>query len=71
MGHAVNEFLGGLVVNSDIGGRAGRRVLTMHQIERRMAGTDMDPVVVGEFRDGQPVDPIILVVVDEETQVLL
>ena len=43
----------------------------MHEIEGGMPGADVNPVVVGEFRNGQPVDPIILMVIDEETQVLL
>ena len=70
MGHAIDEGLSSLIVNSNIGGRAGGRVITVHQIERRVSGADMNPVIVRELRNGQPIDPIVLLVIDKEVQVL-
>ena len=52
MGHAIDEFLSSLIVDGDNGGRAGGRVITVHQIEWRVSGADVNPVIVGEFRNG-------------------
>ena len=70
VGHVIDRFLSSVVVDSDIRGRAGGGMVTMHQIEGRMSGADVNSIVVGEFCNGQPIDPIILMVIDEEMQVL-
>ena len=69
--HPLNELCGRFVrcVGGDDFWSVG--VVAVHEVEWGESGRDVDSVVVGELGHGYPLRPVVLVVVEEDSEVLL
>ena len=68
--HAIDKSGGRLIRNHRGEGVAMGRMKTIVDVKRRVTCSRMHPVVVGKLSNAEPVNPVILVVIDVKSQVL-